>query len=32
MNKYYDPTSVPKESELDPEEFQTRLESWYNMY
>ena len=32
MNKYYDPTPVPKESELDPEEFQTRLESWYKMY
>lgn len=29
MNKYYDSTLVPKESELDPEEFKTRLESWY---
>lgn len=29
MNKYYDTTAVPKESELDPEEFKTRLESWY---
>ena len=29
MNLYYDSTSVPKESELDPEEFKTRLESWF---
>lgn len=29
MTKYYDCTSVPKESELDPEEFKTCLESWY---
>ena len=34
MSTYYDPTPVPKESELDPEEFRTRLESWasYKMY
>ena len=29
MSTYYDATPVPKESELDPEEFQTRMESWY---
>lgn len=29
MSTYYDATPVPKESELDPEEFRTRMESWY---
>ena len=29
MNKYYDNTNVPKESELDPDELRTRLESWF---
>ena len=29
MNTYYDPTTVPKEAELDMEEFRCRLESWY---
>ena len=28
MNTYYDPTTVPKETELDMEEFRCRLESW----
>ena len=28
MNTYYDPTTVPKEAELDMEEFRCRLESW----
>ena len=29
MNKYYDNTNVPKDSELDPDELRTRLESWF---
>ncbi|KAK8822501.1 hypothetical protein WA577_005663 [Blastocystis sp. JDR] len=34
MNKYYDSSFVPKESELNTDEFRTRLESWasYKMF
>ena len=32
MATYYDATPVPKESELDPEEFRTRMESWFKFH